>query len=308
MGYLRLGKDNWARTTPTKEGIVFLGLSLFVGFAALNTGNNLLYLAFGMMLSFIVASGVMSMINIARIEVSIKGAGDTFAEKSSRLKFTLKNQKYLIPTYSISIELGDERVFIPYLPANKEQEVAVPHLFSKRGWNKIPGARLSTRYPFGFFKKWIKIDTDEESVLVYPRTQSVSIDKECLNRREDDNRAQAGEKHGRTGSGEDIRSIKEYISGDNPRLIHWKSTAKKGKFMVRETEEESDRKEAVLEFIPESERSLLERQISLLASTFLELKKRGVAVEFRAPDRTFNSEQLGRSPRAVLTYLALFEI
>ena len=108
MGLLRLGNDNWARTRPTKEGLVFLALSLFVGFAALNTGNNLLYLAFGMMLSFVVASGVMSMINLARIEVALKPTGDIFAHKTGRLKFALKNNKYLIPSYSLSIELGGE--------------------------------------------------------------------------------------------------------------------------------------------------------------------------------------------------------
>lgn len=308
MGLLRLGKDNWARTSPTKEGMVFLGLSLFVGFAALNTGNNLLYLAFGMMLSFIVASGVMSMINLARIQVTVKPTGDAFAASASKLKFSIRNEKYLIPSYSISIELENEKVFIPYLPAKKESIVGVSYLFRRRGWNKIPEARLSTRFPFGFFRKWIRVDTGENNVLVYPRLQNVSLDYEDTRKNpEHRNPDQEGSSKQRSGSGEDIRSIKEYNSGDNPKLIHWKTTAKTGRVMVREIEEETENKEAVLKFVPHKDIGLLERQISRVASAFLELRKQGFDIEFRTPDRTFSPNQIGRSPKAVLAYLALYE-
>ncbi len=308
MSLLRLGKDNWARTSPTKEGIVFLGLSLFVGFAALNTGNNLLYLAFGMMLSFIVASGVMSMINLSRIEVSVKPSGDAFAASPSRLKFSIRNEKYLIPSYSLSIELKGEKVFIPYLPSKKENVALVSYLFRQRGWNKIPEARLSTRFPFGFFKKWIRVDTGEDNVLVYPRLQNVSLDNENIKRNpEDTNPDQDGSGRERSMSGEDIRSIKEYSFGDNPKLIHWKTTAKMGRVMVREIEEEADNKEAVLRFTPHKDNSALEREISRVASTFVELLKRGYEVEFVSPERKFSTSRSGRSPRPVLTYLALFD-
>ncbi len=308
MGLLRLGKDNWARTSPTKEGMVFLGLSLFVGFAALNTGNNLLYLAFGMMLSFIVASGVMSMINLARIQVTVKPTGDAFAASASKLKFSIRNEKYLIPSYSISIELENEKVFIPYLPAKKESIVGVSYLFRRRGWNKIPEARLSTRFPFGFFRKWIRVDTGENNVLVYPRLQNVSLDYEDIRKNpEHRNPDQEGSSKQRSGSGEDIRSIKEYNSGDNPKLIHWKTTAKTGRVMVREIEEETENKEAVLKFVPHKDIGLLERQISRVASAFLELRKQGFDIEFRTPDRTFSPNQIGRSPKAVLAYLALYQ-
>ena len=56
----------WSRRRPprklkfTREGKFFVGITLGVGFAAINTGNNLLYLLLGMLLSLIVLSGVMS--------------------------------------------------------------------------------------------------------------------------------------------------------------------------------------------------------------------------------------------------------
>jgi uncharacterized protein (DUF58 family) len=98
MSLLKLGKDNWARTRPTKEGLTFIALSLFVGFAAINTGNNLLYLTFGIMMSFVAASGFLSMINLSGIEVKILPQGDVFALTPATLKFSLINGKAVIPS------------------------------------------------------------------------------------------------------------------------------------------------------------------------------------------------------------------
>ena len=106
---------NWARTTPTKEGFAFLGLSLVVGLGALNTGNNLLYLSFGIMLSSVIASGIVSSINISNIEVNIVPNKDIFALTPTPLKFTVTNKKRVFPSYSITIEMGGNKSYLPFL-------------------------------------------------------------------------------------------------------------------------------------------------------------------------------------------------
>ena len=53
----------------TREGKYYLGITLGVGFAAINTGNNLLYLLLGMLLSLIVVSGVMSDLSLRQLTV-----------------------------------------------------------------------------------------------------------------------------------------------------------------------------------------------------------------------------------------------
>lgn len=299
MSLLKLGKDNWARTRPTKEGLTFIALSLFVGFAAINTGNNLLYLTFGIMMSFVAASGVLSMINLSRIEVKLLPQGDVFALTPATLKFSLVNGKAVIPSYSLSIDIDENKVFIPYLPPKVESTAALKHVFRVRGWNKIPEARLSTRFPFGFFKKWIKIDLGDDEVLVYPKIDAINVGSEAF--KEGPGEAESE----RTGFGYDLRSIKEFRQGDNPRLIHWKITAKTGRLMVREMEDEEIRG-AVIEFHPERDKTRLEHQISRIASLFVELLKQGFEVELKTPDMTFSSSRTGRSPRPVLRYLALF--
>src|SRR5262245_1763645 len=65
----------WRRLRPprrlsfTREGRIIVILSVGVGFAAINTGNNLLYLLLGWLLSFIIASGILSELTLKRLTV-----------------------------------------------------------------------------------------------------------------------------------------------------------------------------------------------------------------------------------------------
>ena len=48
------------RLRPTRAGQVVLVLAFAVGFAAMNTGNNLLFFGWGLILSSIIISGILS--------------------------------------------------------------------------------------------------------------------------------------------------------------------------------------------------------------------------------------------------------
>ena len=53
----------------TREGKFFVGITLGVGFAAINTANNLLYLLLGLLLALIIVSGVMSELSLRNLTV-----------------------------------------------------------------------------------------------------------------------------------------------------------------------------------------------------------------------------------------------
>ena len=56
----------------TREGKYYLGITLGVGFAAINTGNNLLYLLLGMLLSLMLVSVVLSELSLRRLTVKLR--------------------------------------------------------------------------------------------------------------------------------------------------------------------------------------------------------------------------------------------
>lgn len=300
MSILKLGKDNWARTSPTKEGITFVTLSFIVGFAAINTNNNLLYLIFGVMLSLVIISGIFSMINLSRIDVKLKQTSELYALTPSYITFSFKNEKFLIPSYSLTLELDKNRSFITYLPTTDKQELKVGCFFKERGWNKIPEVILYTRFPFGFFKKWIKIDIQNKEVLVYPKLNKITIDKNII-------KDQLGEiESNKTGHGEELKTIRDYTDGDNTKQIDWKNSAKTDKLMVKEfLQKENSVAEVV--FNPENDRYRdLEHYISEKASLLAKYVKSGFNVEFITQDKIFKIIYNKRQMFKVFEYLALY--
>src|SRR5574339_19159 len=68
--FRRVVSFKWPRKLRvTREGRYFLLITVCVGFGAFNTGNNLLYLLFGMFLSLILVSGVMSELSLRQLTV-----------------------------------------------------------------------------------------------------------------------------------------------------------------------------------------------------------------------------------------------
>lgn len=299
MSLLRLGKDNWARTSPTKDGILYISLTLFVGFAAINTGNNLLYLTFGMMLSFLVISGIVSMFNLARLNITLKAPRDIYAQQPTNMIFYIQNEKPFLPSYSLTLELEGNKTFVPYIPGNKKIKTHLRYIFRKRGWSIIPDATVTTAFPFGFFKKWIRIDLNQQEVLVYPKIENIDISDDMFS-----NKQGEMEKDSR-GFGTDLRSIREFNTGDNPKFIHWKVSAKRNKLMLREMQDEES-ESVILNFTPSDNENELERQIVRVASVLTKLLTQNYLVDFISPTKTFDHSQISNPPRNVLTYLALF--
>jgi uncharacterized protein (DUF58 family) len=87
----------------TREGMVYLGVALAIGVAALNTGNNLLFIVVAALLSGVLVSGVASAGVLRGLQLEISLPAHVFAGKSviSRLKLT--NTRLGAPSFSISV-------------------------------------------------------------------------------------------------------------------------------------------------------------------------------------------------------------
>ncbi|MGI9534008.1 MAG: DUF58 domain-containing protein [Thermodesulfobacteriota bacterium] len=301
MSFLNLGKDNWIRTSPTKEGVIFIILSFIVGFSALNTNNNLLYLIFGVMISLVILSGVISMINLSKIDVKLSRTPDLYALTPSEIVFSLTNQKPLIPSLSLTLEMNDNKTYLLYLPAHSTRSVGISCFFNSRGWNNFPILNLYTRFPFGFFKKLIKVELQNKKVLVFPNIHNVNLD---INTETD----YSGEdKAIKKGQSEELKSIRDYGSGDNVRDIDWKTTAKLNKLMVKEFFD-NETKSVKIVFEPQSiNLKNLEHYISEKASLLNEYIKLGFSVDFITSNKIYKTICNKNQMNKVLTFLALYE-
>src|SRR5512135_722617 len=85
----------------SREGKRFAIATFLIGVAALNTGNNLIYLIFSLMLSFIILSVVLGRANLSGLSLAITGNPVLFAGEDAVLKIVAGNLKHMIPSYSV---------------------------------------------------------------------------------------------------------------------------------------------------------------------------------------------------------------
>ena len=87
----------------TKEGVFYVVLTLVIGVAALNTGNNLLFLVVAAMLAAILVSGVASWLNIKNVELEVVLPGQVFAGRHVLARLNLHVRRRFLPLISASI-------------------------------------------------------------------------------------------------------------------------------------------------------------------------------------------------------------
>jgi len=85
----------------TREGLIYLGIILVISVAALNTGNNLLFIVVSAMLAAVVVSGVASAGILRGLELEVAMPLHVFAQHRVLARFTLHNLRHFFPTFSV---------------------------------------------------------------------------------------------------------------------------------------------------------------------------------------------------------------
>jgi uncharacterized protein (DUF58 family) len=235
----------WRRLRPprrlsfTREGRLIVILSVGVGFAGINTGNNLLYLLLGWLLSFIIASGILSEMTLKRLTVERRPPPRVFAGEPFLMEVMIRNHKPRRASYSIEVEdlAGstplDKRCYFLKIPAGKAQRTSYRHTFVRRGLYTLTGYRIATKFPFALFRKARDVDAPLE-VLVYPARVLVP-------RPAPRTQARGEATAHRTGRRGEFFGLREHRPGDDRRDVHWRSSARTGRLLVREYEDEHAR-------------------------------------------------------------------
>jgi uncharacterized protein (DUF58 family) len=232
--------NRFLRFTP--EGRKFIIISLAVGFAAVNTGNNLLYLVLAMLLSLILASGFLSEWGIKGLTIKRTLPPYIFASTPCSILLQVTNNKRYLPSFSLELEEevdGENKGGLAYLfrvGPRKTQTQVYRLSFPRRGVHRLQEPHLLTRFPFGFFIKGTRTK-DTREVLAYP--QLLPREEFLPEQAHGDERSRSRPQKGR---GEDIFAVREYLPGDTSRDIHWRSTAKRAQTMVKEYERPGTKK------------------------------------------------------------------
>jgi uncharacterized protein (DUF58 family) len=87
----------------TREGVAYFVLLLIIGIAALNTGNNLLFIVVAAMLAAIIVSGVASAAVLRGLDLGVSLAARIFARRSVMARLTLENARRWMPAFSVTV-------------------------------------------------------------------------------------------------------------------------------------------------------------------------------------------------------------
>jgi len=226
------------RARLTREGKAFSFVTLGVGVAAVNTGNNLLFLMLGLMISLVLLSMVLSEIALQKVTVARNLPRRAFAQTPTLVELVLTNEKRHLPSYSLEVEdraksePSDRRCYFLKVAPDGEQIAAYQRVPQRRGLFAFAGYRVGTRYPFGLVEK-AYVHEDEGELLVFP--ELVDVDGEELRGLLD------GADHPvpRVGPGTEVAGLREYHIGDEARSIHWRRSAALNKLVVRERQRDA---------------------------------------------------------------------
>ena len=243
---------------PTSGGGVFIIIIIVVGFAAWNTGNNLLFLVFSLLCSTLFVGWVAARSSLRDLTVSARFPDHIFAAEPAPVIVTLRNTKRVLPSFSVLVEArgpsndANENTkrrrqyakrllaYFTYVPHHAAAEQRVEQLFPIRGHVLIDGFELSTRFPFGFFRRRRRLRARNVDIIVYPKPEVISDELHLLP-------MYAGRMPSlRRGAGHDLFSLRDYQPQDDLRHIDWKATARSRRLTVREFTSEDERRISIV--------------------------------------------------------------
>lgn len=328
----------------TREGIIYLAFTLAIGIAALNTGNNLLFIIVSVMLAAVIVSGTSSAGILRALELDISLPTHVFARTAAIGRIKLHNRRRLLPVFSVSViapklpkphrKLHYKRttfafprknpsIFLPdvtvtfdappqdYTPPVLRDPVYFPYLPAQKTVSadvhlEFPRRGRYAQESFGLSTRF------PFSFLI--KTRRVALSRELIVYppiQETDEMLGIlpmirGEFESFVrGRGYDLYRIRNYVPEDSARHVDWKATAKTGELKVREFTREDERKLRII-FDNPAPGVLSEADYERAVATAASLAWHFESV---ATELTFAAQDYSGSPdiHDFLRYLALVE-
>jgi len=279
-----------------------------MGGAAFNTGNNLLYLVLAMLLAAMLFSFSISEYMIAGLKVIRRPPGTVTQGRVFTITYEMENKNRLVPALAMTVEenpeAGEAAAYLSYLPAKHTKRVRGKALLTGRGRTRFGEAHLSTAAPLGFFNKTRRFSLHDEAIVL-PSYEVTGEERDML--------ASLGQEVAslRRGRGEELFGFREYVRGDQVRDIHWKTSARTGRLMIKEKEREEERRLRICLDIetprPETPDENRERAIRKAASLAASALEAGFLVRVECNQKGLDFGGGAGHLQSVLYFLAMFD-
>ncbi|MGB7157898.1 MAG: DUF58 domain-containing protein [Tepidisphaeraceae bacterium] len=268
-------------------GLVYCSMMMFMGLAAMNSQANLLYGVFGLMIGILLVSGVISKIVLRRLSVRRMLPELAVVGQPTTVTYAFLNAKRFWPSLSVSVaELDGTEAFtrqtVSYLlhaAARMTAIVPIEIMPKRRGLHEMDRYQMSTSFPFGFVKRAVE-RSEKDQMLVYPALGEVDPKLIAMCRSADTTGAMI---RPRKGGMDEFYGVKEHRSGENPRFIHWRRSARTGVLVAKEMTQVAPPRLLILVDTHLTDRSLeshvkVEKGIAMAASLASSALEQGLSV------------------------------
>jgi len=256
-------------------GLVYCTMMMFMGLAAVNTQANLLFGVFGLMIGVLLIAGTISRAVLRRLKVKRTLPEHAVVGKPVTLLYEFANTKRFWPSLSVTLgELDASEAFVkqPFaymLHAAPRTVATVPTevIPKRRGLHVFDRYQLATSFPFGFIKR-AHDHCEHETILIFPAIGQV--DPKLLAMCQSADRSGATMRP-RRGGDDEFYGVKEFRTGENPRGIYWRRSARTGVLVSKEMTQVSPPKllllvDTYLKDRAVTEHAAVERVVAMAAS------------------------------------------
>jgi uncharacterized protein (DUF58 family) len=232
----------------TKRGLALGGIALVLYAFANQTQVGWLYVFSAAALALWLSSWPLPSRMLGRLRLARRVNGsavgtdvELHAGDSVDVEMDVTNQGWLPALQVAGIEAcplapAPERrrpFFLPYIGSGRTEMLAYTTTCARRGWFSFGPAPLATQAPFGLWAaRRAALVGGPEGVLVFPEYRA-------LDRLDFFDQQPALESTlARAGQGGEFLGVREYRPGDPRRFVHWRSTARAGRLVVKEFAQE----------------------------------------------------------------------
>ena len=298
---LRWGERRRLRFTP--EGWVFTFIAVSMGLVAVNTGHNLFYLIFSLLLSVVIVSGILSESVLRQLQVHRQIPAEVTARIPFAVVVEARNTSRKRYSYSLTVNDGGgsfprrDLGYLPHLAPGESKTFHTLMQVEKRGLHRFEAVHLVTRFPFGLFEKTRLVRLNDDFVA-YPAHREVARSAALAYGREE-----MGMKKSRWG--EEILSLRPALAEDDYRSIHWRTSARMGSLVVKEFAEEAGQPRPLFFDHRGPEGPSLERAVETAASLLRWLASERIPVTFFTWENSFDLNAGAEEVKRALRHLAL---
>ena len=272
-----------SRVVIPREGIGYLAIMLSLAVGALLGQRNMPLLVFGMMAGPFILNGWIVYSMLKGISVRRSSPGRAAVGEFVAVEMTIHNSKRLLASHLLEVrdhispstnqqsdhDAAASVTFIR-IPPGQSRTGRYQIRFPRRGKYTFGPSRVSSRFPLGIGERG-QIFSETNSVIVHPE---IGFLVPVWKQRQIEMAEASRNVRSRRGFFDDeFHRMREYRPDDNPRAIHWRSSARRGELIVREFQPNRKADSFVLldlPDLPEWSTSESETAISLAATICVE--------------------------------------